>query len=206
MEVLNDRDILASYLFSSLSETTNPETTCQFKVEKDSTSIRVNDLLIHNSITITLYDNLLKFRDTGKLLALRGDPLKMTINSEITFDPASLSDKKLLYDFAKEMYFNVKATGNKSTRDLTLIELPNSPSILVSASSVSKTIFLSSDPNEHCDKLKLLLEEKQAGNKFEKSNDEIIAIDDKVLEYKNISTKHYRQILIKCNLIHTKIK
>ena len=67
-----------------------------------------------------------------------------------------------MYDFAKEMNFDMKAQGNKSTRDRTLIKLLKSPAII--ASGVSKTIFLSSNPDELCNRLKLLLQEKQAGN------------------------------------------
>ena len=72
---------------------------------------------------------------------------------------------------------------------------------MVSASGASKTIFLSSDPNELCDRLKLFLQEKQAGNNSDINNDEINAIIDKLLEYKCISRKQHRQILIKCNLL-----
>ena len=43
------------------------------------------------------------------------------------------------------MNFDVKATSNKSTRERTLIKLLKSPGLMVSASVVSKTIFLSSD-------------------------------------------------------------
>ena len=50
---------------SSLSKLNNPEKTTQFKLLKDSSSKRVNDLLIHSSIPITLNNNLLTFRDTG---------------------------------------------------------------------------------------------------------------------------------------------
>ena len=52
LEKLNDRRILASYLTSPLSKITNPENTTQFKIVKDSSSNRVNDLLINNSILI----------------------------------------------------------------------------------------------------------------------------------------------------------
>ena len=126
----------------------------------------------------------------------------MITNSKLNVDLASLSDKKLMYDFAKEMHFNPKASGNKSIRDRKLIKLLNSPGLMVSASGVSKTIFLSSDPNELCDRLKLLLQEKQAGNNSDIINQEIVAIVDKLLEYKCISKKQHKQILIKCNLIH----
>ena len=46
------------------------------------------------------------------------------------------------------------------------------------ASGISKTLFLSSDPDELCNRLKLLLEKKQAGNNSEIINDEIVAIVD----------------------------
>ena len=72
---------------------------------------------------------------------------------------------------------------------------------MVSASGVSKTIFLSSDPNELCDRLKLLLQEKHAGNNSDIVNDEIVVIIDKLLEYKCITKKQHNQILIKCNLL-----
>ena len=73
---------------------------------------------------------------------------------------------------------------------------------MVSASGVSKTIFLSSDPNELCDRLKLLLQEKQTGNNSDIINEEIVAIVDKLLEYKCISKKQHKQILIKYDLLN----
>ena len=198
---MNDRDILASYLMSPLSKITNPENTSQFKLVKDSSSNRVNDLKIHNSIPITLYGNKLTFRDTNKQFELKGDLLEMITNSKYNVDLASLADKKLMYDFAKEMHFDKKAIGKKSTRDKTLINLLKSPGLMVSASGVSETIFLSSDVNELCDRLKLLLQEKHAGNNSDLINDEIIAIADKLLEYKCISKKQHKQILYNCNLL-----
>ena len=107
---------------------------------------------IHNSIPITLYGNILTFRDTGKKFELTGDLLEMITNSKYNVNLASLADKKLMYDFAKEMNFDLKAVGKKSTRSRTLIKLLNSPGLMVSASSVSKTIFLSVDPSELCDR------------------------------------------------------
>ena len=38
-------------------------------------------------------------------------------------DHASLAYKKLMYDFAKELNFNLKAQCRKSTRDITLIKI-----------------------------------------------------------------------------------
>ena len=65
------------------------------------------------------------------------------------------------------MYFDEKAFGDKSTRDESLIRLLKSPRIMVSASGVSsshkkksfsKTRFLSSVPNELCDRLNLFIQ------------------------------------------------
>ena len=200
LEIMNDRGILATYLMSLLSKITNPENTSQFRLEKDHNSNRVNDLLMKNKIPITLYGNILTFRDTGKEFELKGDLLKMITNKNYNVNHASLSDKKLMYDFAKEMHFDERRVGNKSTRDRTLINLLNSPAIM--ASGITKTIFLSSDPNELCDRLKLLLQEKQAGNNSDIINEEIVAIFDMLLEYKCISKKEHKQILIKCNLLN----
>ena len=51
---------------SPLSKITNPENSTQFKLVKDPNSNRVNDLLLKNKIPITLYNNMITFRDTGK--------------------------------------------------------------------------------------------------------------------------------------------
>ena len=79
------------------------------------------------------------------------------------------------------MHFDLKTVGKKSTRDRTLIKLLISPGIM--ASGVSKTMFLSSDPNELCDRLKLLLQKKHAASTSKIINKEIVAIVDKLLEY-----------------------
>ena len=200
LEIMNDRGILATYLMSPLSKITNPENTTQFKLVKYHKSNRVNDLLMKNKIPITLHGNMLTFRDTNKQFELKGDLLKRITNSKYNVDLASLQDKKLIYDFAKEMNFDTKAVGNKSIRDRTLIKLIKSPAIM--ASRFSKTIFLSSDPNELCNRLRLLLQEKHADNNSNIINEEIVVIVDNLLEHKCITKKQHKQILIRCNLIN----
>ena len=201
LQIMNDRGILATYLMSPLSKITNPENTTQFKLVKNANSNRVNDLNINNSIPITLYKNMITFRDTGKEFELKADLLKMITNKNYNVDLASSSDKKLMYDFAKEMHFDVKKIGNKSTRDRTLTKLLKSPGLMVSASGVSKTIILSSDPDELCERLKLLLQEKHPGNISDIINQEIVVIVDKLLKHKCITKKQHKQIIYKCNLL-----
>ena len=184
LEIMNDRGIIASYLLSLLSKITNPKSSTQFKLVKDSTSNRVFDLLIHNSIPFILQDNLLTFRDTNKQFEMIGDLLKMITNKNYNIYLASLSDEKLLYEFAKKMNFDLKAQVNKSTRDKTLTKLLQSSGLMVSASGVSKTLVLPSNLDELCQRLKTLLQEKQAGNNSDIKNNEFFAIVDKLSEYK----------------------
>ena len=199
LEIMNDRGILATCLMYPLSKITSPENTSQFKLVKDSKSYRVNDFKISKTIPITLHDNLLTFRDTGKMFELIGDLLKMITNKNYNVDLASLSDKKLMYDFAKKLNFGLKAQGNKSTQDRTLIELLKSPAFMASGFT---TIFLSENPDEVCNRLNSLLQERQAGNNSNISTNEILAIVDKLLENKCMSKKEHKQILLKCDLLN----
>ena len=207
LEIMNDGGIIPSYLLSPLSKVTTPEHTSQFKLVKDPNSNRVNDLLINKTIPVTLYEILLTFRDTDKNFKLEGDFSKLITNKNYNVDPAYSQDRKIWYEFAKEMYFAEKPLGNESTRDKSLIRLLKQPGILISVSGVSsahkeksfsKTKFLWSNPHELCDRLKLLLQEKRAGIGSNIINEEIIAMADKLLEYKCISTKQPKFFLLEC--------
>ena len=156
-----DRGIIASYLLSPLSKITNLETTTQFKLVKDHYSNRVNDLLIHNTIPVALHNNLFTFRDTNKRPELDGDLIKMITNKNYNVDLASLSVKKLMYDFAKETHFHEKSSGSKRTRNRTLIKLLDLQGLMISAFGFSNTIISSSNPDKLCKRLKLLIQEKQ---------------------------------------------
>ena len=117
LEIMNDRGMIPSFLLSPLSKIINPENTSQFRLVKNPNSNTVNDLLIHNTIPVTLYNSLLTFHDTDKKIELQGDLLKMTTKKNCNVDIANSHDGKIMYDFAKEMYFDVKARSNKITRD-----------------------------------------------------------------------------------------
>ena len=88
-----------------------------------------------------------------------------------------------MYDFGKETYFDAKAPGKRSVRDRTLIRLLESPGLMISAFRISNKKYLPSDPNELCNRLKLLLQEKHAGNNSDIINEEIVIIVDNLLEY-----------------------
>ena len=97
---------------------------------------------------------MLTLRDTSKEFKLKGDLLEMITRKYYNVDLAGLSDKKFIYDFAKEMYFDVKAQGNKFTRVRTLMKLLKIPGLRIHASGISNTMFLSSDPKKLCNRLK----------------------------------------------------
>ena len=196
---MNNNGLIAPYLASSLVNLFKPENKSQFRLKKDLNSTKMNDFLINEGIPFTLVSNMLIFRDSNKSFKLEGDLLETMTNYDFNVDHSNQKDRKLIYEFVKEMNFNIRQKGNKSDRDKSIIRLLRSPRIM--ASGVSKTIFLSSDPDELCNRLKLLLQEKQAGNNSDIINQDIVAIVDKLLEYKCISKKQHKQILIKCNLL-----
>ena len=199
LELMNDKGMIAPYLTTSLVEVFKKDNKSQFRLRKDPNSTKMNDFLFHGTIQVTIFSNMITFRDSNKSFRLEGDLLKVITNYKFNADHSSPQDKKLIYEFAKEMRYDTKSTGRPSVRHESMIRLLDQPAIM--ASGFSKTIILSSDPNELCDRLKLLLQEKQAGNNSNIINEEIVAIVDKLLEYKCISKKQHNQILIKCNLL-----
>ena len=199
LELMNDKGLIAPCLTTSLVEVFKKDKKSQFRLRKDPNSTKMNDFLIHGTIPVTIFSNMITFRDSYKTFRLEGDLLKVKTNYKFNVDHSSSQDKKLIYEFAKEMKYDINSTGRPSVRHNSMIRLLDQPAIM--ASGFSKTIFLSSDPNELCDRLKLLLQEQHAGNNSNIINEEIIAIIDKLLEYKCISKKQHKQILIKCNLL-----
>ena len=172
--------MIAPYLASSLVNFFKPENKSQFRLRKDPNLTKMNDFLIHGNIPVTLFSNMITFRDSNRSFRLDGDLLKLITNYKFITDHCSPQGKKLIYEFAKEMNYDTKSTGRPSTRHTSIIKI--SPAMM--ASGISKTIILSSDPNEPCDSLKLLLQEKHAGNNSDIIDDEIVAIVDKLLENK----------------------
>ena len=98
------------------------------------------------------------------------------------------------------MKFDIKQKGRPSNRDKSLIKLPKLPAIIALGTS---TKILPKTPFELSDRITLLLQENQARNISVVNNEEIVAIVDKLSEYKCIAKRQHRQISFKCNLLHT---
>ena len=199
LELMNDKGMIAPYLTTSFVEVFKKDNKSQFRLRKDPNSTKMNDFLIHGNIPVTIFSNMIIFRDSNKTFRLEGDLLKVITNHKFNVDHSSPHDKKLIFEFAIEMNYDTKSRGRPSIRHDFVVKVLTSPAIM--ASGNSNIIILSSDPNELCDRLRLLLQEKHAGNNSDLINDEIIAIVDKLLEYKCITKKQHNQILIKCNLL-----
>ena len=199
LELMYDNGIIAHYLTTSLVEVFKKDNKSQFRLGKDPDSTKINDFSIHGTIPVTIFSNMITFRDSKKTFKLEGDLLKVITNYKFNVDHSNQQDRKIIYEFAKEMNYDTKSTGRPSVRHNSMISLLNQPAIM--ASGVSKTIFLSSNPNELCNRLKLLLQEKHGGNNSNLIDEKIVAIIDKFLEYKCISKKQHKQILIKCGLL-----
>ena len=199
LELMNDKGLIAPYLASPLVEVFKSDYKSQFRLRKDPDSTKMNDFLIHGKIPVTIFSNMINFRDSNKTLKLEGDLLKVITNHKFIVHHSDQQDRKMIYEIAKEMNYDTKSTGRPSIRHESMIRLLDKPAIM--ASGISKTIILSSDPNELCDRLKLLLQEKHGGNNSNLIDEEIVAIVDKLLEYKCLSKKQHKQILTKCNLL-----
>ena len=73
---MNDESMTAQYLASPLVNLFEPENTNQFKLKNDPNSIRMNDFF-RNGVTVSLFSNMLTFRDSYQSFKLDGDLLTM---------------------------------------------------------------------------------------------------------------------------------
>ena len=127
LELMNDKGLIAPYLASSLVEAFKTDNKSQFRLRKDHSSTKMNDFLINGGIPVTLVSKMLIFRDSNKSFKLDGDLLETMINYDFNVDHSNQQDRKLIYELAKEMIFNIKQKGNKSERDKSIIRLLRSP-------------------------------------------------------------------------------
>ena len=146
LEMINDKAWIAPYLVASLVSLFKPENKSQFRFKKYLNSSKMNGFLINEGIPLTLFSNMITFRDSNNSFKLDGDLLETITNYDFNVSHSNPKDQKLIYEFGKEMTFNIKQKGRKSDRDKSLIKLLKSPAIM--ASGIPNIIILSSDPDE----------------------------------------------------------
>ena len=188
--------MIAPYLASSFVNRFKPENRSQSRLIKDPNLTKIIDFKTNGGKPVTIYSNMLTFKDTNRTFKFDGDFLETITNYDFNVDHSNQQDRKLIYEFGKEMKIDNKQKGRKIVRDKSVIRLLKSPIIM--ASGISKTVFLSFDPTELCGRLKLSLQKNMLEIIL---NEEIVAIVDKLLEYNCISKKQHKQLLIKCNLL-----
>ena len=71
--ILNDKGMIAPYLTTSLVEVFKKDNKSQFRLRKDNNSTKMNDFLIHGTIPVTIFSNMITFRDSNKSFRLEGD-------------------------------------------------------------------------------------------------------------------------------------
>ena len=142
---------------------------------------------------------MLTFRDTKKAFKIEGDLYKVVTDYKFNLDHSNKQNRQIIYEFGKEMKYKLKNKGRPSIRHNSMFRLLNQPPI--TGSGFTKTIILSTNLDELCNRLRLLLQEKHAGNNSDIINEESVAIVVKLLEYKCISKKQHKQILNKCILL-----
>ena len=122
LELMNDKGMITPYIASSLVNLFKPENKSQFRQIKDQNSIRMKDFLINGGIPVSLYSNMLTFRDSNKSFKLDGDLLETITNYDFNVDHSNPQDQKLIHEFGKELKFDIKQKG-RSNRDKSMIRL-----------------------------------------------------------------------------------
>ena len=86
----------------------NPKIKVNLDLKKDLNSTKMNDFLINEGLPVTLVSNMLVFRDSNKSFKLDGDLLETLTNYDFNVDHSNQQDRKMIYEFAKEMNFNIR--------------------------------------------------------------------------------------------------
>ena len=90
----------------------------------------MNDFLIISSISVTLKRSMLTLPDSNKSYKLDKAFWKTMTNYDFNVDRSNPWDQKIIFEFAKELNFNIKQKGRKSPRDESVIRLLKSPAIM----------------------------------------------------------------------------
>ena len=85
-----------------------PTNQSQFRLRDDLDSAKWNDFVM-NGEKVTIYDDKLVFKTSGKIFTLRGDVLKMI--TDYKFITTDSRDAKLIIDFMEEMHFDIHPRG-----------------------------------------------------------------------------------------------
>ena len=151
----------------------------------------MNDFLINGGTPVSLNVKNITFRNCNSPFQLNGELLETMTIYDFKVSHSNPQDQKFIFEFGKEMIFIIKQKGRKSSREKSRIKLLKSTAIMAFGIS---TIFLSFEPYELRDRLKWLLQGKQAWNNSDLSAQEFVALADKSLESKYTSNKQHKNL------------
>ena len=89
-----DKGLIAPYLASPLVEVFKFDNKSQFRLGKDPDSTKMNDFLLHGKIPVTMFSNMITFRDSNKTFKLEGDLLKVITNHKFIVDHSNQARSK----------------------------------------------------------------------------------------------------------------
>ena len=95
----------------------------------------MNDFFMNEGITVFTFINMLTFGDSNKSFKVDGDLIETATNYDFNVSKSDPKDQKLIYEFGKEMNFNIRQKERKSNRDKSMIKLLKSPAIKASGIS-----------------------------------------------------------------------
>ena len=139
---MNDKGMIAPYLASSLVNLFKPENKSQFKLTKDLSSTKMNDFKINESIPVTLYSNMLTFRDSNKSFKLDEDLLKTMTNYQFNAGHSNQQDRKIILEFAEEMKFDMKKIGRKSSAQPIKVRFDFRPAVPAATNLIGYALLL----------------------------------------------------------------
>ena len=108
LKLMNDRGMITPYLASFLVNLFKRENKSQFRLIKDFNSTKLNVFLIKGGIPVTLYSNMLTFRDRKLPFKLDGDLLGTLTKYDFNVNHAKPQGRKLICESGKEMNFNIR--------------------------------------------------------------------------------------------------
>ena len=197
---MNKIEVILSRLIRPIAKLLVPKNKSQFRLVDDRDSDNWNDYEMKRE-KVSFFDDMVVYRDTGVIFMLKSDIFSMI--TEYVFIKTDSPDAKHFISFLDEMHFNIRATG-ESNRDRSLLKNYYFKKCILA--SGLRTVFLSEKLDGLCDRIKMLLQEKRAGNNSNVIEEEIVVRIDKFLEYKSFTPSEHKKTLKKVNLLHTKKK
>ena len=121
LESMNDKGLIDS----SLIEVIKFDNKGQFRLTKDPNSTKTNDFLFNEKVPVTIFSNMLTFRDTKKVFKIEGDLYKVITDYKFNVDHCNQQDRKIINEFGKEKKYKLKNKGGPSARHNSMIRLLN---------------------------------------------------------------------------------